>query len=238
MTDNQRIPWKRLYIEAAAIVASILIAFAIDAWWADRLERREVLVILDRLSAEFEANHKKLARFDCGFQCRAGKAADRLYLDIVDALADGSETIEVADEVLIALLHTPTFEPETPVFDGLVRSGRIQLIVDQKILSALALWEMALRNSAEFETRARANVDSHLIPILVDRGSIGHIIRNTMLEFTDEDFSAVGTTTLRLDPKLKAAIAQRFENAARADRSMNDAKQMARSVLIAIGKTE
>ncbi len=33
MRDTQRIPWKRLSAEAAAIVASILLAFAIDAWW-------------------------------------------------------------------------------------------------------------------------------------------------------------------------------------------------------------
>jgi hypothetical protein len=35
MTKAERIPWKRLSVEAMAIVASILLAFAIDAWWED-----------------------------------------------------------------------------------------------------------------------------------------------------------------------------------------------------------
>ena len=77
MSEYERIPWTRLYIEAAAIVASILLAFAIDAWWADRLERREMVLVLDRLSAEFEANYTMLARSDCRVHCRVGKAADR-----------------------------------------------------------------------------------------------------------------------------------------------------------------
>ena len=38
MNKSQEIPWKRLFVEATAIVASILIAFAIDAWWQDRTE--------------------------------------------------------------------------------------------------------------------------------------------------------------------------------------------------------
>ena len=31
--------WRRILIEAAAIVESILLAFAIDAWWQDRAEQ-------------------------------------------------------------------------------------------------------------------------------------------------------------------------------------------------------
>jgi hypothetical protein len=38
-TSPQAIPWKRISVEAGAIVASILLAFAIDAWWLERQER-------------------------------------------------------------------------------------------------------------------------------------------------------------------------------------------------------
>ena len=60
MTDTNKIAWKRLSVEAAAIVGSILLAFAIDAWWEDRndveLERRLLTVLL----AEFEQNRELL----------------------------------------------------------------------------------------------------------------------------------------------------------------------------------
>jgi hypothetical protein len=35
MSRADKIPWKRLSVEALAIVGSILLAFAIDAWWED-----------------------------------------------------------------------------------------------------------------------------------------------------------------------------------------------------------
>ena len=53
MKRSQDIPWKRLSVEAAAIVVSILLAFAIDAWWEERLERKEEAEQLVRLHAEF-----------------------------------------------------------------------------------------------------------------------------------------------------------------------------------------
>jgi hypothetical protein len=52
---KQETPWYRLIIEAFVIVGSILLAFAIDAWWEDRSERQleqELLIhILDGIRA-------------------------------------------------------------------------------------------------------------------------------------------------------------------------------------------
>ena len=56
MTDSKSIPWKRISIEAAAVVASILLAFALDAWWKDRAESIEEAEILTALKREFEAH--------------------------------------------------------------------------------------------------------------------------------------------------------------------------------------
>ncbi len=50
MTEPNTIAWKRLAVEAAAIVVSILMAFSIDAWWdgrKDQLEEQEILVGLE-----------------------------------------------------------------------------------------------------------------------------------------------------------------------------------------------
>ena len=47
------IPWGRLIAEGGAIVVSILLAFAIDAWWEERQERVEEQQILQDLADEF-----------------------------------------------------------------------------------------------------------------------------------------------------------------------------------------
>ena len=56
MTRAQEVPWLRLGAESVVIVGSILLAFAIDAWWADRQVRAEEQRILLSLTAEFEFN--------------------------------------------------------------------------------------------------------------------------------------------------------------------------------------
>jgi hypothetical protein len=56
MTDKQKISWKRLAIEAAAIVASILLAFAIDAWWEESQHRKHLQTVMTGLEAAFSEN--------------------------------------------------------------------------------------------------------------------------------------------------------------------------------------
>ena len=53
MTDLHAIQWRRIAVESVAIVVSILLAFAIDAWWEERQERVEEAEILVGLEQEF-----------------------------------------------------------------------------------------------------------------------------------------------------------------------------------------
>ena len=54
MTDSEKVAWKRLSVEMAAIVGSILLAFSIEAWWEERQNRVEEASALERLRIEFE----------------------------------------------------------------------------------------------------------------------------------------------------------------------------------------
>ena len=60
-------PWKRIAVEAATIVASILLAIAIDAWWQNRQVRVDEQEVLVGLRAEFAANRETLARHLAGY---------------------------------------------------------------------------------------------------------------------------------------------------------------------------
>ena len=70
MSADRSIDWKRLGIESAAIVASILLAFAIEAWWDGRksdLQRRDHIVALERdfeqMAARAQASYDASANF-------------------------------------------------------------------------------------------------------------------------------------------------------------------------------
>lgn len=53
MTGTRNIPWKRIGVEETAIVASILLAFAIDAWWGETVEQSRSRDQLTSLAIEF-----------------------------------------------------------------------------------------------------------------------------------------------------------------------------------------
>ena len=54
MSDSEKINWKRIGVEATAIVASILLAFAIDAWWDNRKESVSQVAQLQSLVRELD----------------------------------------------------------------------------------------------------------------------------------------------------------------------------------------
>ena len=54
VTKLRDIPWPRILSEGAVIVASILVAFWIDAWWDGRQDREDESAILEVLLTEFQ----------------------------------------------------------------------------------------------------------------------------------------------------------------------------------------
>ena len=55
MNEVQKIQRKRIFVEAAAIIASILLAFAIDAWWDERSSQADERAILSSLLEELHS---------------------------------------------------------------------------------------------------------------------------------------------------------------------------------------
>ena len=54
MQNVREIPWLRIGAESVAIVASILVAFGIDAWWEGRQSQRAEVRQLVRVAEELE----------------------------------------------------------------------------------------------------------------------------------------------------------------------------------------
>lgn len=54
MQKIREIPWVRIGAESVAIVASILLAFAIDTWWEDRRDRQNEVLILQQIKTALE----------------------------------------------------------------------------------------------------------------------------------------------------------------------------------------
>lgn len=60
MTDGRVPRFAALVREAAAVLAAILIAFALDAWWDERVEQRDMLEALDAVATELQRNVEEI----------------------------------------------------------------------------------------------------------------------------------------------------------------------------------
>ena len=233
MTETQNIPWKRIAVEASAIVASILFAFGIDAWWQERLERLDEQELLNRLSVEFSAN---LDRIDQ--RQNYGQIIERnaeLFRLVDGALSEGKEAVESPSFVLRIVLAAPTFEADTPILDALTKAGKLEIIEDLRIAAALSVWERLLRDYTGMAERARQNVDNLLLPELYKRGDIGPILmrpRPGLLPPNNSLWS--DSVTIRIDDEIKGLIAGRYVNGSSAQNKFGELREAAAEVIAAI----
>jgi len=132
----------RLLAEAMAIVGSILLAFAIDAWWEDLSDRREEHAALQALAADFEAAVEILLRDNLAVHDSAVSAASALL-----ELTGPNEHRALSDslgQLIPAILRLPNFRPPLGTLDALIGSGDLRLIDSDSLRAALASFPAAV----------------------------------------------------------------------------------------------
>jgi len=122
--STAQIPWSRVLTEGAVIIASILIAFAIDSWWADRQEdiRRNELILelqtdltetLDDLDVAIPALDKRISQM-------------LVYFRGIPTI----DSIPLADvrSGFLAAFYRQDFNATTSSYESAVASGAISLV--------------------------------------------------------------------------------------------------------------
>ena len=152
MSNTQKIQWKRLFVEAAAIVASILLAFAIDAWWDARLERIEERRILVSLKAEFLSNAERIPWFIERHQ----KTAD-YTLALLNAMkaAEPGTTLNYPAAKFMQVLEYNSTDPQRGALDAILQSGELRYISNPAIRERLAAWPRLVVDATENEDLLR-----------------------------------------------------------------------------------
>jgi hypothetical protein len=175
MAEQQNIQWKRLTVEAAAIVGSILLAFAIDAWWADRQDRAEEQRIFLGLKSEFEQN---LGLIEIELSYRVAVIDSILKIFDVSVTPSSLEP-EVLDELIGDVTWWKKIEYSRGAIDGLLQSGRLLLIENEDLRRVLA----SMPSRYDFTSRAELNdwytTVNVVIPYLNTHASLSQIA-NTM----------------------------------------------------------
>ena len=167
MPEDQKTDWKRLTLEAAAIVTSILLAFAIDAWWGELQERQFEEETVQGLLEEYQGHQRSLA------------FAKQLHLRILRAVASlitasHRGTYESAefdvDSAINLLKIPPTTDLGSGVRDALVSSGQIELLSNKQLRYQLAEWESVMDELIDDERTGTTIVLDIVAPYLTRHG--------------------------------------------------------------------
>ena len=148
MSNAQKIQWKRLAVEGAAIVASILLAFAIDAWWDSRHERIEERRILESLKAEFLSNAEFIPEYIERHQDSARYT--RALLEAMKVAEPGSTLKFPAARFAKVLEHSST-NPQSGALNAILQSGELRYISNRVIRERLAAWPRLVVDATENE---------------------------------------------------------------------------------------
>lgn len=209
MPMSERIPLLRIATEGVAIVASILLAFAIDAWWQHRveLERADALVV--SLSSDFGASQTHLDIWLAGTR-RVLDASTELLRRIRGTERD--ELLVVPMELVVGAISAPTYTPTDATLEAAFSSGDIDLIGDNALRSMLTLWRQQMADTTEDELLVREIVVSQLVPELSSQVRLGDAFdfeRLTGWFFGRSEFQNDEPVKLRASSVLEGALAER-----------------------------
>ena len=167
MWNEARTSWTRLLLEGSAIVLSILLAFAIDAAWEDRQERRFEQETLQALEEEYQGHREVLVAH------REGHLAIlRAVAGLIAACQHGTfESDEATVDVAMYLLQIPaTTELVGGARDALVNSGRLGAISNRTLRFPLAEWRSVVDELADDQRHGVRMVFDFILPYLTRHG--------------------------------------------------------------------
>lgn len=210
MTDRFESRWTRIAAEGAAIVASILLAFAIDAWWDGRVEHAEAIELVASLRDDFSASQAHVEQWLAG---------NRRILDSLETLLDVIEGGEVGEDVEVPLavivgsIGAPTYSPTDATVSAAISSGKIELIRDHELRTALALWLQQIADTREDELLIREITVAQLIPQLAAQVRLARAFdfeTLTTMFLDPQSPGLAGTAPLRVTTSLEGAVAERL----------------------------
>jgi hypothetical protein len=171
---ERRLPWVRILVEGAVIVVSILLAFALDAWWDARRERVELLEDLASVTEEVRSNLDVLA-LESRFHGTAVSSIDDL-LARIDAAEDGV-WLTLPDTIAsFAIVFPPLVDPSTGALDALVAGGGLSRIRDRRLQRILGNVGALVEDVQDGERGARRLAMEELVPLFWDSPDLASAI--------------------------------------------------------------
>ena len=150
MERLRTIPWPRIFAEGTAVVVSILLAFAIDAWWQELREEADYRAQVETLLGEFRESKARLREQLAQGLADSLNATSRL-LEMMGPKAEVESPIAV-NSAIGQSLAIGVFSPELGSLQSvLLARGEIDFI-DADTWNLLQRWPIVM-NDIEVDSR-------------------------------------------------------------------------------------
>jgi hypothetical protein len=134
MNQDKKIQWKRISVEAVVIVASILLAFAIEAWWDTRIQEGQRQGHVSALIRDFDQMHERAM----ASHANAERAANS-GIEILTGISTRKEwDSESALNQLTDIFYYEVFSPSIGGYESLINSGSVELLRSTTLKRELA----------------------------------------------------------------------------------------------------
>lgn len=185
--------------EGVLIVASILVAFSIDAWWAERQERYQELQILEALRAEFQLNADDLPAYIDQHNLSAD-AATALIRRLRGA-PDGEKVAVKYTDLYNALDHG-SFDAQSGTLNAVLQSGDLRLVESAAIRNRIAAWPALLQDATENEVLLRTVWGPRMFDVLGREVDLSPIIGEWGCDAAGNPLCVNGETSLAANTEL------------------------------------
>lgn len=162
----------KLALEGVVVVASILIAFALDAWWAERQLEQEIAE--DLSIVEFElAENVRLVQVTMDIMNHVVAANSDLIAEL-ESQPD-SELVEIEDTTVFwGIFSNPTLDPSLGAIDAWIAAGRLGGLESPLLRQRLASVRGKVQDIIEEQHIAREIAVREIYPLIKDEiGDIG-----------------------------------------------------------------
>lgn len=165
---SRRARWGRIAAEGAVIVVSILLAFAIDAWWDRQRDREVEREALGVLVEELDSVIEQMTEFR-RFAENKSRAAVELQAKLTEAVP--TEARDDANSLMMRTQLRRTVSLPRSGYTDLVSTGAMRVISDRALRTRiLQVYEGAERIERIIEKNTALSTDRLLLDALIGTG--------------------------------------------------------------------
>ena len=228
--------WFAVALELVIVIVGVVVGFQVTAWGDERATRAEERELLRGLQAEFIE-----VVADLEVQVEKHRRIERALASTLEALAQaeqaGAPSAAVADATLAWAHIATTTQFSQGLLTGMLSTGRLGLIRDQELRSALSEWEGVLADVTEDEVASRHLVTDQVTPLLSSRMDVRSFLRYGLVLGTLSPAEAGTASAVPVDPDVIGALATRYYWQQHLIREFSGPQAEAQRILRLIGRS-